>query len=235
MRKRALSILCGVTLFLVAVVIVHAFIAAQPPSDTSWSAAIQAATALLLVAITALYVDLTARMVRVQQESLDRSSEEPRVRDLKQALDEGPDYANHFEQLRKWLPIKLEDVVDDREIDEFNTNAWHLDDLARELSVAAPQLPPNIRSNCQHLAELIKQARHDLARLSEAAGQEKLRALREGKDATWDRARDQFGGHLIPWMELLQGQAARDLGPAYKELHRILQARIDSYGPRPTA
>jgi len=170
-------------------------------------------------------------MLRVQQASLDRSSEEPRVRGLKEVLDEGPDYGNHFEQLQKWLPMRQDDPVDSRATDEFNTDAWHLDDLERTLSVAAPQLPPDIRSRCQHLATLIKQARRDLRWLFEAAERENATALSDARQATWDRARSQFGGEPTQWPELLQGQAARDLGPAYNELHRALQARIDSYSP----
>jgi hypothetical protein len=183
------------------------------------------------MAITAWYVVLTVGLLRVQQAQLNRSSEEPRVRGLKQALDEATNYGNHFEQLRRWLPIKQEDVIDDRALAEFKTDDWDLNDLERTLSIAAPQVPLDIRARCQYLIGLIKRARHDLAWLFEAAEQERLAAVKDGRPATWDQARKQFAGAEQPWLELLRGQAALDLGPAYEELDRVLRSRIDRYMP----
>lgn len=202
------SIVEGAALFLASVIVLHAVISAQPNTDASWLSAIQAATGLLLVGITAVYVYHTSRSVDLQQSSLKRSSEEPHVRYLKQTLDRGPAFANHFERLRKWLPLKNDELIDDRAVAEFNTDAWHLDDLAQVLAVAAPQLPANIRGSCQHVDELIKQARHDLARLADVAGREKLRAVTDKRDATWDGAREIFAGEPERWQELLDGQGA---------------------------
>jgi len=227
---RVIGIVIAVAVLIEATRLIHDFIASQS-NDTSWSPAIQATTSLLLVAITAWYVVLTAGLLRVQQAQLDRSSEEPRVRGLKETLDKGANYGNHFQQLQRWLPIRPEDLIDDRALTEFQTDDWDLDDLERTLSIAAPQLPQDIRARCQYLTSLIKDARHDLAWLFEAAEKEKLAAVNENRPATWDMARKQFAGAEQPWLELLRGQAALGLGPTYEELDRVLQSRIDRYSP----
>src|SRR5216684_2686643 len=98
-------------------------------------------------------------MVALQQTSLNRASEEPIVRTFKKLLEGGPDYANHFAQLQRWLPIKAGDPIDDRALAEFNTDTWNLQDLERNLRIETPQLPAAVRSTCVHLSELIAKAR----------------------------------------------------------------------------
>ncbi len=192
----------------------------------SWIPAIQASSTLTLVFVTAAYVLLTGRMVRVQESQVRTAAQEATMRELVVVLTNTvTDYGSTFDipvDFAKWPNEEIEPFADS------------LGDLGTELAAKSPLLPKKLYPPGMHAAAKALTASTMLRKMYSVCLGQRIENLQTGREwsvedlrARWQREMADEPSDPSEWDTLMSGafliDASTELQEFLKTLTKTLQ------------
>jgi hypothetical protein len=187
----------------------------------SWIPAIQASSTVTLVLVTAVYVLLTGRMVRVQESQVRTAAQEATMRELVVLLTNTvTDYGTIYD-----IPVDFA-TWPNEQIQPF---AESLGDLGTELAAKSPLLPKKLYSPGMRAASKALTASTTLRRMYTVCLGQRIENLETGKEwsvddlrARWQREMADATSDPSEWDTLMSGAFLLDASTALQEFLKTL-------------
>jgi hypothetical protein len=190
-------------------------------NGNSWIPAIQASSTVTLVLVTAVYVLLTGRMVRVQESQVRTAAQEATMRELVVLLTNTvTDYGTIYD-----IPVDFA-TWPNEQIQPF---AESLGDLGTELAAKSPLLPKKLYSPGMRAASKALTASTTLRRMYTVCLGQRIENLETGKEwsvddlrARWQREMADSTSDPSEWDTLMSGAFLLDASTALQEFLKTL-------------